>query len=41
MYAFLLDGRGILILKTDQAAETEEIIRNRGLRSLSEADLLA
>jgi hypothetical protein len=41
MYAFLLDGRGILILKTDQAAETEGVIRSRGLRCLSEADLLA
>jgi hypothetical protein len=41
MYAFLLDGRGILILKTDQAAETEDVIRSRGLRCLSEADLLA
>ena len=41
MYAFLLDGRGILILKTDQSAETEAVIRNHGLHCLSESTLLA
>ena len=39
MYAFLLDGRGILIFKTTQAAETEAAIRAHGLHALSEADL--
>ena len=39
MYAFLLDGRGILIFKTTQTAEAEAAIRAHALRCLSEADL--
>ncbi len=39
MYAFLLDGRGILIFKTSQAAEAEAAIRAHALRCLSEKDL--
>ena len=39
MYAFLLDGRGILIFRTDKPAEAEEVIRANGLRSMAESDL--
>ena len=39
MYAFLLDGRGIMIFKTGQVEEAEEAIRSNALRCLSEADL--
>ena len=39
MYAFLLDGRGILIFRTDQVAAAEAAIGGHGLRSLSENDL--
>lgn len=39
MYAFLLDGRGILIFRTDQVAAAEAAIGSHGLRCLSENDL--
>ena len=39
MYAFLLDGRGILIFRTDQVAAAEAAISGHGLRCLSENDL--
>lgn len=40
MYAFLLDGRGILIFRTDQVAAAEAAIGSHRLRCLSENDLL-
>ena len=40
MYAFLLDGRGILIFRTDQVAAAESAIGCNGLHCLSENDLL-
>ena len=39
MYAFLLDGRGILVFRTDQVEAAEAAISGHGLRSLSENDL--
>ena len=39
MYAFLLDGRGILIFRTDQVAAAEAAIASHGLHCLSENDL--
>ena len=39
MYAFLLDGRGIMIFKPARAVEAEEVIRANNLRCLSEKDL--
>ncbi len=39
MYAFLLDGRGILVFRTDQPEQAQEIIRKGGLRCLTEKDL--
>ena len=39
MYAFLLDGRGILIFRTDQVAAAEAAIGSHGLHCLSENDL--
>lgn len=39
MYAFLLDGRGIMIFKPARAVEAEEVIRTNKLRCLSEQDL--
>ncbi|MCR5351482.1 MAG: amino acid-binding protein [Bacteroidales bacterium] len=39
MYAFLINGRGILVFRTDQAELAQEVIRKRGLRCLTEKDL--
>lgn len=39
MYAFLLDGRGIMIFKPALVEEAEEVIRANNLRCLSESDL--
>lgn len=39
MYAFLIDGRGILIFRTDQQEAACEVIRAHGLRVLSENEL--
>ena len=39
MYAFLLDGRGILVFRTDQADKAQEVIRKGGLRCLTEKEL--
>ena len=39
MYAFLLEGRGIMIFKPARAVEAEEVIRTNKLRCLSEQDL--
>ena len=39
MYAFLLDGRGIMIFRTDRPDAAREAIVRSGLRCLSEKDL--
>ncbi len=39
MYAFLLDGRGIMIFRTDKEAEAQDVIRRAGLRVVTERDL--
>ncbi|MDO4998950.1 MAG: amino acid-binding protein [Bacteroidales bacterium] len=39
MYAFVLNGQGILIFRTAEAAKAEEVIVGEGLQALSEQDL--
>jgi ACT domain-containing protein len=39
LYAFLLNGRGILIFRTDKEAEAQDVIRRAGLRVVTERDL--
>ena len=39
MYAFLLDGRGIMIFRTDRPDAAREAIVRHGLRCLGEKDL--
>ncbi|MCR4860076.1 MAG: amino acid-binding protein [Bacteroidales bacterium] len=39
MYAFLIDGRGILIFRTDQADAARDAISKGGLHCLTEKDL--
>ena len=39
MYAFLLDGRGIMIFKPSRVVEAEAVIRANNLHCLSEKDL--
>ena len=39
MYAFLMDGRGILIFRTSETAEAEAVIARHGLRVVSALDL--
>jgi len=39
MYAFLLDGRGIMIFRTDRPDAAREAIARHGLRCLGEKDL--
>jgi ACT domain-containing protein len=39
MYAFVLDGRGILIFRTDQVGAAQEVILRSGLKALAAADL--
>ena len=39
MYAFVIEGRGILIFRTDQKEKAEQVIRDNGLRALSAEDL--
>ncbi len=41
MYAFLRDGRGILIFRTDNEAEAKEVIVRKGLHVLAENQLFA
>lgn len=41
MYAFLLNGRGIMIFRTDQTDETKAAIAKHGLHALTENQLLA
>ena len=39
MYAFLLDGRGIMVFKTSQVEEAIGVIRRSNLHCLSESEL--
>ena len=39
MDAFVMDGRGILIFRTDQKETAQEVIRRSGLRALAASDL--
>ena len=39
MYAFVLNGQGILIFRTAETAKAEEVIVGEGLQALSEQDL--
>ena len=39
MYAFLLDGRGILVFRTNQEELAREVVTRCGLRVLSADDL--
>ena len=39
MYAFVIEGRGILIFRTDQTEEAEKVIASNGLHALSESEL--
>jgi len=39
LYSFLLDGKGILIFRTDNAAEAERVIRENNLKFISEENL--
>ena len=41
MYSFLLRGKGILILRTDNNEHAQEVIRQNGLRSIGEDALSA
>lgn len=41
MYSFLLDGKGILIFRTDNAEQARETILQNGLKYISEQDLTA
>lgn len=39
MYAFVIEGRGILIFRTDQVEEAEKVIAANGLHALTESEL--
>ncbi len=41
MYSFLLNGKGILIFRTDNAEQTIEVIKQNGLKFIAEKDLTA
>ena len=41
MYSFLLNGKGILIFRTDNAEQARETILQNGLKYISEQDLTA
>ena len=41
MYSFLLNGKGILIFRTDNNEHAQEVIRQNGLRSIGEEALSA
>jgi len=38
MYAFLLDGKGIMIIRTDETQKARELIKSQGLPYLCEKD---
>ena len=39
MYSFLLNGKGILILRTDNVSQSSEIIKSKGFKELDDEDL--
>ncbi|MBR4757169.1 MAG: amino acid-binding protein [Bacteroidaceae bacterium] len=39
LYSFLLEGKGILILRTDNAEQTLKVISDYGLKYIAEGDL--
>ena len=39
MYAFVIEGRGILIFRTNQVEEAEKVIAANGLHALTESEL--
>ena len=39
MYAFVIEGRGILIFRTDQTEEAEKVIQDNGLHAFSASEL--
>ena len=41
LYSFILGGKGILIFRTDNAEEAEQVIKKSGLKSISEENLAA
>ena len=41
LYSFILGGTGILIFRTDNAEEAEQVIKKSGLKSISEENLAA
>ena len=40
MYAFLLDGKGIMIIRTDETEKARELIKTQGLPYLCEKDFV-
>lgn len=40
LYSFLLDGKGILVFRTDNTEKTREVILNDGLNFVEEKDLM-
>ena len=40
MYAFLLDGKGIMIIRTDETEKAHEVIKSQGLPYLCEKDFI-
>ena len=40
LYSFLLDGKGILVFRTDNTGKTREVILNDGLNFVEEKDLM-
>ena len=40
MYAFLLDGKGIMIIRTDETEKAREVIKSQGLPYLCEKDFI-
>ena len=40
MYAFLLDGKGIMIIRTDETQKARELIKSQGLPYLCEKDFV-
>ncbi len=41
LYSFLLAGKGILIFRTDNEKEAEQVVKNNGLKFISEENLTA
>ena len=39
LYSFLLNGKGVLIFRTDNAEKAAEVITSNGLNAIGEKDL--